>query len=210
MRQLKIQPSITNREDQSLDKYLREIDKIPLLTSAEEEAELSEQARKWSKQALDTLVKANLRFVAQKFDETKGFKLISYAVWWIRQSILQALAEQTRIVDIPINRVWEINKLTKAQQEFEQKFEYEPTPEELAEVLEMTPQEVKKILDNQKSRQHISLDAPFEEWAEKTLLDRLASSEESPDHYITYTKSLQQEIAEAIEHLRQERERKVR
>ena len=237
MRQLKIQPSITNREDQSLDKYLREIDKIPLLTSAEEEAELAKQAREWSTEAIDSLVKANLRFVVsvakqyqnqglslsdlinegniwlikavQKFDETKGFKLISYAVRWIRQSILQALAEQTRIVDIPLNRVWEINKLTKAQQEFEQKFEYEPTPEELAEVLEMTPQEVKKILDNQKSRQHISLDAPFEEWAEKTLLDRLASSEESPDHYITYTKSLQQEIAEAIDLLKKERERKV-
>lgn len=237
MRQLKIQQSITNREDQSLDKYLKEIDKIPLLISAEEEVELAKKAREWSKEAIDNLVKANLRFVVsvakqyqnqglslsdlinegniwlikavQKFDETKGFKLISYAVRWIRQSILQALAEQTRIVDIPINRVWEINKLTKAQQEFEQKFEREATLEELSEVLEITPQEVKKVLDNQKSRQHLSLDAPFEEWEEQILLDRLASSEESPDHYITYTESLQQEIAEAIDRLKKERERKV-
>ena len=201
-----------------INKYLNEISKIPLLT-AEEEAELAKQARKWSEEALDTLVKANLRFVvsvakqyqdqglslndlinegniglikaAQRFDETRGFKLISFAVWWIRQSILQAIAEQTRIIRLPLNRIGEINKLDKVQQELRQILGYEATPEELAEALEMTTENVKWVLDNQKSRQHLSLDAPFKEWEEQTLLDRLDIWGESTDYNLVHTESIE-------------------
>lgn len=170
MRQLKITKSITNRESQSLEKYLQEIGKVDLLTP-EEEVDLAQRIRTGDQIALERLTKANLRFVvsvakqyqnqgltlsdlinegnlglikaAQRFDETRGFKFISYAVWWIRQSILQAIAEQTRIIRLPLNRIGEINKLDKVQQELRQILGYEATPEELAEALEMTTENVK-------------------------------------------------------------------
>ena len=169
MRQLKISKQITNRESQSLDKYLQEIGKVDLLTP-DEEVELAKRIREGDQLALEKLTKANLRFVvsvakqyqnqglslgdlinegnlglikaAQRFDETRGFKFISYAVWWIRQSILQALAEQSRIVRLPLNRVGSLNKISKTFSELEQKFEREPSPEELAEVLEVSTSEV--------------------------------------------------------------------
>lgn len=186
MRQLKITKQVTNRETASLDKYLQEIGKVELIT-AEEEVELARRIKKGDQAALEKLTKANLRFVvsvskqyqnqgltlpdlinegnlglikaAQRFDETRGFKFISYAVWWIRQSILQALAEQSRIVRLPLNKIGSINKINKAFSRLEQEFERPPTPAELAEVLEMTLDEVKQSLEN--SGRHISMDAPL-------------------------------------------------
>ncbi len=186
MRQLKIIKQVTNRETASLDKYLQEIGRVELIT-AEEEVELAGRIRQGDHAALEKLTKANLRFVvsvskqyqnqgltlpdlinegnlglikaAQRFDETRGFKFISYAVWWIRQSILQALAEQSRIVRLPLNKIGSINKINKAFSKLEQQFERPPSPAELAECLEMTIDEVKQSLQN--SGRHISMDAPL-------------------------------------------------
>src|SRR5882757_7054607 len=195
MRQLKISKQITNRESQSLDKYLQEIGKVDLLT-ADEEVELAKKIRAGDQIALERLTKANLRFVvsvakqyqnqgltlsdlinegnlglikaAQRFDETRGFKFISYAVWWIRQSILQALAEQSRIVRLPLNKVGSLNKINKAFSALEQEFEREPSPDELSKLLELPTD---KIRDTMKvSGKHISMDAPFVQGEENSLL----------------------------------------
>ncbi|MFD2201004.1 MULTISPECIES: sigma-70 family RNA polymerase sigma factor [Cyclobacteriaceae] len=223
MRQLKISKQITNRESQSLDKYLQEIGKVDLLT-ADEEVILAKRIREGDQLALEKLTKANLRFVvsvakqyqnqglslgdlinegnlglikaAQRFDETRGFKFISYAVWWIRQSILQALAEQSRIVRLPLNRVGSLNKISKTFSELEQKFEREPSPEELAEVLEVTAGEV---VDTMKiSGRHVSMDAPFVQGEENSLLDVLENDgDEKPDDGLM-TDSLRKEVQRAL------------
>lgn len=228
MRQLKISKQITNRESQSLDKYLQEIGKVDLLT-ADEEVELAKRIKEGDQIALEKLTKANLRFVvsvakqyqnqglslgdlinegnlglikaAQRFDETRGFKFISYAVWWIRQSILQALAEQSRIVRLPLNRVGSLNKISKTFSTLEQKYEREPSPEELAEVLEVTTAEV---VDTMKiSGRHISMDAPFVQGEENSLLDVLEDgSEETPDSGLM-TDSLRREVQRALSTLTQ-------
>jgi RNA polymerase primary sigma factor len=228
MRQLKISKQITNRESQSLDKYLQEIGKVDLLTP-DEEVELAKRIKEGDQIALEKLTKANLRFVvsvakqyqnqglslgdlinegnlglikaAQRFDETRGFKFISYAVWWIRQSILQALAEQSRIVRLPLNRVGSLNKISKTFSELEQKFEREPSPEELAEVLEVTTAEV---VDTMKiSGRHVSMDAPFVQGEENSLLDVLENdSEETPDQGLM-TDSLRREVQRALSTLTQ-------
>ncbi|GAB2634716.1 sigma-70 family RNA polymerase sigma factor [Belliella aquatica] len=228
MRQLKISKQITNRESQSLDKYLQEIGKVDLLT-ADEEVVLAKRIREGDQLALEKLTKANLRFVvsvakqyqnqglslgdlinegnlglikaAQRFDETRGFKFISYAVWWIRQSILQALAEQSRIVRLPLNRVGSLNKISKTFSELEQKFEREPSPEELAEVLEITASEV---VDTMKiSGRHVSMDAPFVQGEENSLLDVLENDgEEKPDDGLM-NDSLRKEVQRALSTLTQ-------
>lgn len=228
MRQLKISKQITNRESQSLDKYLQEIGKVDLIT-ADEEVELTKRIKAGDQVALEKLTKANLRFVvsvakqyqsgsltlgdlinegnvglikaAKRFDETRGFKFISYAVWWIRQSIMQALAEQSRIVRLPLNRVGTINKITKAYSELEQKFEREPSPEELAEVLEVSPNE---IVDTMKvSGRHVSMNAPFIQGEENGLLDVLEDeSEETPDSGLILD-SLRREIQRTLSTLTQ-------
>ncbi|MDZ7608866.1 MAG: RNA polymerase sigma factor RpoD/SigA [Cyclobacteriaceae bacterium] len=228
MRQLKISKQITNRESQSLDKYLQEIGKVDLLTP-DEEVELAKRIREGDQMALEKLTKANLRFVvsvakqyqnqglslgdlinegnlglikaAQRFDETRGFKFISYAVWWIRQSILQALAEQSRIVRLPLNRVGSLNKISKTFSELEQKFEREPSPDELAEVLEVN---VSEIVDTMKiSGRHVSMDAPFVQGEENSLLDVLENdTEETPDNGLM-TDSLRREVQRALSTLTQ-------
>jgi RNA polymerase primary sigma factor len=228
MRQLKISKQITNRESQSLDKYLQEIGKVDLLTP-DEEVELAKRIKEGDQIALEKLTKANLRFVvsvakqyqnqglslgdlinegnlglikaAQRFDETRGFKFISYAVWWIRQSILQALAEQSRIVRLPLNRVGSLNKISKTFSELEQKYEREPSPEELAEVLEVTTAEV---VDTMKiSGRHVSMDAPFVQGEENSLLDVLENdSEETPDSGLM-NDSLRREVQRALSTLTQ-------
>lgn len=193
MRQLKITKQVTNRETASLDKYLQEIGRVELL-SAEEEVELARKIKAGDRKALERLTKANLRFVvsvskqyqnqgltlsdlinegnvglikaAERFDETRGFKFISYAVWWIRQSILQALAEQARIVRLPLNKIGTINKINRAFSELEQKFERPPSAEELAELLECTTEDVKQSLSN--TNRHISMDAPLVEGDESS------------------------------------------
>ncbi|MCE7056217.1 MULTISPECIES: RNA polymerase sigma factor RpoD/SigA [Algoriphagus] len=228
MRQLKISKQITNRESQSLDKYLQEIGKVDLLT-ADEEVVLAKRIREGDQLALEKLTKANLRFVvsvakqyqnqglslgdlinegnlglikaAQRFDETRGFKFISYAVWWIRQSILQALAEQSRIVRLPLNRVGSLNKISKTFSELEQKFEREPSPEELAEVLEVTANEV---VDTMKiSGRHVSMDAPFVQGEENSLLDVLENDgDEKPDDGLM-NDSLRKEVQRALSTLTQ-------
>jgi len=228
MRQLKISKQITNRESQSLDKYLQEIGKVDLLTP-DEEVELAKRIKEGDQIALENLTKANLRFVvsvakqyqnqglslgdlinegnlglikaAQRFDETRGFKFISYAVWWIRQSILQALAEQSRIVRLPLNRVGSLNKISKTFSELEQKFEREPSPEELAEVLDVTTAEV---VDTMKiSGRHVSMDAPFVQGEENSLLDVLENdSEETPDSGLM-NDSLRREVQRALSTLTQ-------
>ncbi len=228
MRQLKISKQITNRESQSLDKYLQEIGKVDLLTP-DEEVELAKRIKEGDQIALEKLTKANLRFVvsvakqyqnqglslgdlinegnlglikaAHRFDETRGFKFISYAVWWIRQSILQALAEQSRIVRLPLNRVGSLNKISKTFSELEQKFEREPSPEELADVLEVTTAEV---VDTMKiSGRHVSMDAPFVQGEENSLLDVLENDgEEKPDHSLM-TDSLRREVQRALSTLTQ-------
>ena len=223
MRQLKISKQITNRESQSLDKYLQEIGKVDLLTP-DEEVTLAQRIREGDQQALEKLTKANLRFVvsvakqyqnqglslgdlinegnlglikaAKRFDETRGFKFISYAVWWIRQSILQALAEQSRIVRLPLNRVGSLNKISKSFSELEQKFEREPSPEEIAEVLELTTSEVVDTLKI--SGRHVSVDAPFVQGEENRLLDVLENEDEdSPDTGLM-NDSLRKEVQRAL------------
>ena len=228
MRQLKISKQITNRESQSLDKYLQEIGKVDLLTP-DEEVELAKRIKDGDQIALEKLTKANLRFVvsvakqyqnqglslgdlinegnlglikaAQRFDETRGFKFISYAVWWIRQSILQALAEQSRIVRLPLNRVGSLNKISKTFSELEQKYEREPSPEELAEVLDVTTAEV---VDTMKiSGRHVSMDAPFVQGEENSLLDVLENdSQETPDSGLM-NDSLRREVQRALSTLTQ-------
>ena len=193
MRQLKIVKQVTNRETASLDKYLLEIGRVDLIT-AEEEVELAIRIKQGDKLALEKLTKANLRFVvsvskqyqnqglslpdlinegnvglikaAQRFDETRGFKFISYAVWWIRQSILQALAEQARIVRLPLNKIGNINKINRAFSELEQKFERPPSAEELAEFLEVSPEDVRQSLRS--NGRHVSMDAPLIEGDESS------------------------------------------
>ena len=223
MRQLKISKQITNRESQSLDKYLQEIGKVDLLTP-DEEVSLAKRIKEGDQIALEKLTKANLRFVvsvakqyqnqgltlgdlinegnlglikaAQRFDETRGFKFISYAVWWIRQSILQALAEQSRIVRLPLNRVGSLNKISKTFSELEQKYEREPSPDELAEVLQVTAAEV---IDTMKiSGRHVSMDAPFVQGEENSLLDVLENDgEDTPDQGLI-TDSLRKEVTRAL------------
>src|SRR6267143_3501152 len=208
MRQLKISKQITNRESQSLDKYLQEIGKVDLITS-DEEVKLAQRIRDGDQMALEKLTKANLRFVvsvakqyqnngltlgdlinegnvglikaAKRFDETRGFKFISYAVWWIRQSILQALAEQSRIVRLPLNRVGALNKIGKAFSTLEQEFEREPSASELAEELDMSLFEVADTLKI--SGRHLSMDAPFAQGEDNRLLDVIQDERTPlPDH----------------------------
>jgi len=232
MRQLKITQSITNRESQSLDKYLSEIAKVDLIT-AQEEVILAQKIREGDQVALERLTKTNLRFVvsvakqyqnqgltlgdlinegnlglikaAKRFDETKGFKFISYAVWWIRQSILSAVAEQSRIVRLPLNQVGSLSKIRKSSSKLEQQFERVPTPEELAEDLETTADKISDALSN--SGRHISVDAPFITGEENTLLDVLQSSDAATDDDLM-TDSLTQEIKRSLGILA-ERERQV-
>jgi len=223
MKQLKISKQITNRESQSLDKYLQEIGKVELLTP-DEEVDLAKKIRKGDSLSLEKLTKANLRFVvsvakqyqnqglslgdlinegnlglikaAQRFDETRGFKFISYAVWWIRQSILQALAEQSRIVRLPLNRVGSFNKISRTFSRLEQEYEREPTNDELAEVLDVSTSEINDVMKI--SGRHISMDAPFIQGEENSLLDVLENnSEEVPDNELI-NDSLKKEVKRAL------------
>jgi len=233
MRQLKITKSITNRDSASLDKYLQEIGREELIT-AEDEVELAQKIKQGDQVALEKLVKANLRFVvsvskqyqnqgltlpdlinegnlglikaAQRFDETRGFKFISYAVWWIRQSILQAIAEQARIVRLPLNQVGSLNRINKAFSKLEQEFEREPSPEEIAEILEIGED---KVSDSMKiSGRHISVDAPFKDDEDGNLLDVLANDNTPNSDIALMMESLQKEINRSLSTLT-EREQDV-
>jgi len=233
MRQLKITKSITNRESASLDKYLQEIGREELIT-AEEEVQLAKKIRDGDQRALEKLTRANLRFVvsvakqyqnqglslpdlinegnlglikaAKRFDETRGFKFISYAVWWIRQSILQALAEQSRIVRLPLNQVGSLNKINKAYSKLEQEFEREPSAEELAHILDL-PED--KIADTMKvSGRHVSMDAPFQQGEEGSLVDVLINHDSPRADGQLMNESLSKEIDRALSTLT-ERERDV-
>ncbi|MCQ2314121.1 MAG: sigma-70 family RNA polymerase sigma factor [Bacteroidales bacterium] len=228
MRQLKITKQVTNRETASLDKYLQEIGKVDLIT-AEEEVELAQKIREGDRESLEKLTKANLRFVvsvakqyqnqglslpdlinegnlglikaAQRFDETRGFKFISYAVWWIRQSILQALAEQSRIVRLPLNKIGSINKINKTYARLEQEFEREPNASEIADALDITEQEVKESMKN--AGRHVSMDAPLIQDEENTMYDVMKSDEvATPETQLLY-ESLKKEIERAISTLTQ-------
>ncbi len=223
MRQLKIIKQITNRDTQSLDKYLYEIGKENLL-SADEEVELAQKIRNGDDKALDKLIKSNLRFVvsvakqyqnqglslpdlinegnlglikaAQRFDETRGFKFISYAVWWIRQSILQALAEQARIVRLPLNKIGSINKINKTLSELEQEYEREPSPEEVANILNVQPAEVKQALAT--SSRHVSIDAPLKDGEDGNMYEVLPNKDTiSPDKSLIIS-SLQKDIERTL------------
>lgn len=233
MRQLKITRSITNRESLSLEKYLHEIGKVELLTS-EEEVSLTARIRQGDRVALEKLVKANLRFVvsvskqyqnqglslsdlvnegnlglikaAQRFDETRGFKFISYAVWWIRQAILQSLAEQSRIVRLPLNKVGSLNKINRAFSALEQEYEREPSAEELADVLDLSIDEVKATLGV--GSRHVSVDAPFIDGEDNSLLDTLSSNAESIDNNLEYKESLREDIRRSLAML-SDRQREV-
>ncbi len=233
MRQLKITKSITNRESASLDKYLQEIGREELIT-AEEEVHLAKKIKEGDQRALEKLTRANLRFVvsvakqyqnqglslpdlinegnlglikaARRFDETRGFKFISYAVWWIRQSILQALAEQSRIVRLPLNQVGSLNKINKAYSKLEQEFEREPSAEELAEILDLP---IDKVADTMKvSGRHVSMDAPFANGEESSLLDVLINHDSPKADSGLMNESLSKEIDRALSTLT-ERERDV-
>jgi RNA polymerase primary sigma factor len=223
MRQLKITKQVTNRETASLDKYLQEIGKVELIT-AEQEVDLARRIKKGDHEALERLTKANLRFVvsvskqyqnqglslpdlinegnlglikaAQRFDETRGFKFISYAVWWIRQSILQALAEQSRIVRLPLNKIGSINKINKVFQELEQNFEREPSAKEIAEVMKITEEEVKESLRN--AGRHVSMDAPLSEGEDSDMYDVLKSGDSPSPEAGLITDSLRREIERAL------------
>ena len=223
MRQLKITKSITNRESQSLEKYLQEIGKVDLLTP-EEEVDLAKRIKQGDQEALDKLTRSNLRFVvsvakqyqnqglslsdlinegnvglmkaAKRFDETKGFKFISYAVWWIRQSILQAIVEYSRIVRLPLNKVGSYNKVNEAYLSFIQEYEREPTNDELAELLDMSPKEVSNMLKG--GGRHLSVDAPLSgEDGDSTMLDVLPDDDMSPDNNLM-EQSLKEEVQQGL------------
>ncbi|HRI42030.1 MAG: sigma-70 family RNA polymerase sigma factor [Bacteroidota bacterium] len=223
MRQLKITKQVTNRETASLDKYLQEIGRVELIT-AEEEVRLAQLIKKGDAKALERLTKANLRFVvsvakqyqnqgltlgdlinegnlglikaAQRFDETRGFKFISYAVWWIRQSILQALAEQSRIVRLPLNKIGSINKINKTFSKLEQEYEREPSPEEIAEAMSMNIDDIKEALRT--SGRHVSMDAPLQQGEDSTLMDVLGDDDQpNPDHTLI-KESLRREVERAL------------
>ncbi|MBW6490087.1 MAG: sigma-70 family RNA polymerase sigma factor [Lentimicrobium sp.] len=223
MRQLKITKQVTNRETASLDKYLQEIGKVELIT-ADEEVALAQRIKQGDRAALEKLTKANLRFVvsvskqyqnqglslpdlinegnlglikaAQRFDETRGFKFISYAVWWIRQSILQALAEQSRIVRLPLNKIGSINKINKAYARLEQEFEREPNSDEIAGLLEISENEVKESMRN--SGRHVSMDAPLVQDEDNNMYDVLRSDDgPTPETELLY-ESLRKEIERAV------------
>lgn len=226
MRQLKITKQVTNRETASLDKYLQEIGKVDLITS-DEEVELAQKIKAGDQAALEKLTKANLRFVvsvakqyqnqgltlpdlinegnlglikaAQRFDETRGFKFISYAVWWIRQSILQALAEQSRIVRLPLNKIGSINKINKMYALLEQSNERPPTAEEIAKELDMTVNDVKESMKN--SGRHLSMDAPLVEGEDSNLYDVLRSGESPNPDRALIQESLRTEIERSLETL---------
>lgn len=236
MRQLKITKSITNRESQSLEKYLQEIGKVELITP-EEEVKLAIRIKQGDQFALDRLTKANLRFVvsvakqyqnqgltlpdlinegnlglikaAQRFDETRGFKFISYAVWWIRQSILQALAEQSRIVRLPLNKVGLTNRISKAYSQLEQEFEREPTTEELATLLDLEIEEVAATMGA--SARHVSVDQPLSDGEESTLIDVLANpNAESTDMNMAFNVSLKTEIERSLSTLTERQKEVIR
>jgi len=226
MRQLKITKQVTNRETASLDKYLQEIGRVDLI-SAEEEVELAQKIKAGDERALDKLTKANLRFVvsvskqyqnqgltlpdlinegnlglikaAKRFDETRGFKFISYAVWWIRQSILQALAEQSRIVRLPLNKIGSINKINKAFAILEQKFERAPTAEEISDLVELSLTEVKQSLKN--AGRHVSMDAPLIEGEDSSLYDVMGSEDSPNPDAELMLESLREEIRRALDTL---------
>lgn len=226
MRQLKITKQVTNRESKSLDKYLQDISKIPMIT-ADDEVELAQRIKKGDQQALEKLTTANLRFVvsvakqyqnqglklpdlinegnaglvkaAKRFDETRGFKFISYAVWWIRQAILQALAEQARVVRLPLNKIGSINKINKAFSYLEQVNERPPSAEELARELDMTVSDVKQSLKN--SGRHVSMDAPLKEGETSNLYDVMRSGESPKPDKILMKESLSMEIERALDTL---------
>jgi RNA polymerase primary sigma factor len=230
---MRITKQFTNRESQSLDKYLQEIGKVNLLT-AEQEIELAIKIKKGDRSALETLTKANLRFVvsvakqyqnqglslgdlinegnlglikaAKRFDETRGFKFISYAVWWIRQSILQALAEQSRIVRLPLNRVGALNKIGKAYSNLEQEFEREPSANEIAQELDMEVSEISETLKI--SGKHVSMDAPFSQGEENRLLDVIENDQQPNPDFVLMNESLKTEIERALATL-SERESEV-
>lgn len=223
MRQLKITKQVTNRETQSLDKYLQEIGKVMLINS-EQEVDLARRIKQGDQKALETLTKANLRFVvsvakqyqnqgltlgdlinegnlglikaAQRFDETRGFKFISYAVWWIRQSILQSLAEQSRIVRLPLNKIGFINKINKTFCKLEQDFEREPTNEEISKVLHISQDDIRDTMRS--SGRHVSMDAPFLQGEDGNLLDLIPGEDELSPETALLTESLRREIERAL------------
>ncbi len=233
MRQLKITKSITNRNSDSLEKYLHDIGKEELITP-EEEVDLARRIKQGDQEALEKLTKANLRFVvsvakqyqhqglslpdlinegnlglikaAQKFDETKGFKFISYAVWWIRQCILQALAEQSRIVRLPLNKIGALNKMNKTFSQLEQEHEREPSPDELADALDIPKEKIYSTMEL--SGRHMSVDAPFQEGEDNSLLDVLSNPENPSTDHTLLEESLKQEIDRTLNTL-PEKERKV-